>query len=193
MINKPWVPFPDFEEHLAISHPTINIIPEIEARRAEFAGKLAVTALIAMGDPETPAVERHRMASYLASLSARVSYRRRILLSVLDMPLESLPAAVRGSREPLIKASHDYWLVTQIANVLVLMPSYETVLGWAIDQFLSASRSDVEYTAPPWRSARLGAAMSRKYKHREAFLAKLWGNRFPTWMRAMHRSDKPKN
>lgn len=193
MINKPWVPFPDFKEHLTFSPPSIHIIPDVEARRAEFAGKLAITSLIAMGDLETPVVQRHRIASYLASLSARTSYRRKIILSVLDMPHDTLPEIVRDAHAPLVKAAHSYWLVAQIANVLALMPPYKTLLGRAIEQFFASSGSDVEYVAPPWRSARLGAAMSKKYKHREAFLTKLWDNRFPIWMRTTHRVEKPKN
>ena len=181
MINQPWVPFPDYEDHVTVTQPLFNISPEMEEKRAMFSQRVALSLLLGIGDAKVPGVDRSRMALHLAKLSARVMCRRAIIVSVLDGDHKALPDDMRDHLETAV---HMYWIVAQMANILSVIPQHKAMLNWAIH--ITATPLPVTkdgHIRLPWRSNRLADAMFKHYRSREAFLIKLWDSRFPIWMR----------
>ena len=180
MINKPWVPFPDYEDHVTVSQPLFTISPEVEVRRAEFAQKIALSLLLGLSDVTTSPTDRGKMALHLAKLSARVLCRRKVITTVLDSEPDEIPDELLGYLEVAV---HSYWIVAQMANLLIQIPQHKDVLAWTISQAIAPLPvTEGGRIRLPWRSDRLADAMYKHYRTREAFMVKLWDSRFPVWM-----------
>lgn len=187
---RPWIPFPDYRDHLIIAQRLASINPDIEVKRAHFSQTLAFSLLLSLGDPNIERTEKLRAALHLAQLSARVLLRRNILESIID------PGTMLRDEdiERLEQAVQVYWIVAQTANTMRLMPDFNPVLQWVIAQaVIKPHVTDDNRFYPPYRSKRLATAMQKRYGAREMFLTKLWDSRFPGWMHSPathHRLDK---
>jgi len=185
-ITKPWIPFDDYQDHVTLAIPVMNIRPDLEQKRAHFAENQGLGLLLAIGDNDTNASDRARCAISLAKLSAKVLCRRYILQGVLDggMPI---PEDIRHQIE---HATHLYWLVAKMANLLNLMPPLEKALAWAVHEARAIPRlSEKKRICSPWRSEKLTDAMAVRYSAREIFAFKLWDMRFPVWMKTTGALD----
>jgi len=179
-VDKPWIPFDDFLDHVNISLPVMNIAPEVEYRRAGFAEAQGLSLLLAIGDHGCSASDRARCAVGLAKLSAKVVHRKTVLQSILN---GGIP--IQGElRESIEKAIHLYWVVAKMANLLHMIRGTENALAWAVRNSRAEPKlSEKKRICPPWRSSRLTDKMSDRYRAREVFALKLWEMRFPVWMK----------
>lgn len=193
-VNKPWLPFDDFQKHLSISVQLMNISPETELSKAAFAEAHGLGLLFALGDPDTRASDRIRIAVCLAKLSAKVVHRRGILLGILSSK-SGIPDEIVANID---RATQLYWAVAKMANILHLIPQVKPALAWAISNSHPEPRvSEKKRICPPWRSEKLTDKMHEHYPAREVVSLKIWESRFPNWMKYvtklfLHDDGNPK-